>query len=615
MSMEHKAVRVQGQKVLDEQTGIVETIVSVTGMVDEVHDNILPGAYQKTLAIRKPKGVWGHNWEQPISKTLDVTELMPGDSRLPSKDRFGNAWPDDAGALLVKTQFNLGTDRGRDAYSDVQFFGSEQEWSIGYQVPVGGSTFDSKQGVRKISTIDLYEYSPVLWGAMPSATTQDVKSIKDAQTAFKGLSEVERYKIYESAEIAAESTDPKSDSGKKSKKEKKVGRVLSGSNASLLKKAIEALQAVLATMPMAAPSEEADEEKAFVPGKPGVNPFAKKPGTPATPAKPGTPVAKPGASADPGKTPSGDPKSPKSDDDESDAPPDEDDESPDEDTAPDPDAASAKADQTGAASDHMAAASAHIAAASAATAAGSPSASAGHLAAAGAHVAAAGNASVIDPNDPGNPDTSMTANGPVGDGSSGEIGGTGGVEVDRTQEDNPDAAGLADDRDPGDQPGAQMLSEPDQTALTGVVQGDLDTVLAKLPDADYATDSWGEVNSALDDIDAALTSGQTVPVDAAMSELETGLTDLASDYQAAGNAADSAALATTLTQWVSDTRDALWASDGSTPTQFPAIPKAGAASAPAAVPAGQPTGLVPAAKSLTLAELEEARLLGATITY
>lgn len=182
--LEHKTVGVKGMNVVSADEGIVETIISVTGVVDNVKDRIMPGAYQKTLAKRKPKGVWSHDWDTPVSKTLEVRELMPGDKELPKTMPNGDSWPSGAGALKVKTQFNLETQRGREAYSDVVFFGEEQEWSIGYNVPVGGAKVDSKSGVREITMLELYEYSPVLFGAMPLARTT---SVKEAQMALKAL--------------------------------------------------------------------------------------------------------------------------------------------------------------------------------------------------------------------------------------------------------------------------------------------------------------------------------------------------------------------------------------------------------------------------------------------
>lgn len=182
--IEYKNVSVKGLQVADGDTGIVEAIVSVTGIVDEVKDIIRPGAYAKTLAKRTPKGVYSHSWDQPVSKTLDIKELLPGDPNLPKSLADGRPWPREAGALWVKMQFNLETERGRNAFSDVKFYGDDQEWSIGYNVPPAGAKVNPKMGVREIDYLDLFEYSPVLFGAMPMAVTQSVKS---AQTAYKAM--------------------------------------------------------------------------------------------------------------------------------------------------------------------------------------------------------------------------------------------------------------------------------------------------------------------------------------------------------------------------------------------------------------------------------------------
>jgi HK97 family phage prohead protease len=164
--LEHKQIPVSQVTGVDPVDGIVEAIVSVTNIVDNVNDIILPNAYKATLRKRNPKVVWSHDTNVPVGKTLKVEELLPGDSRLPADLLAKNA-----GALLVKMQFNLNTSRGRDAYGDVQFFGSEQEWSIGYSVPEGKSMVDESTGIRKISQLELYEYSPVIFGAAPSTRT------------------------------------------------------------------------------------------------------------------------------------------------------------------------------------------------------------------------------------------------------------------------------------------------------------------------------------------------------------------------------------------------------------------------------------------------------------
>lgn len=128
---EYKAVPVSNILATEEdEAGVVEALVAVTGIKDNVNDIIEPGAFAKTLIVRKPKGVWHHNITESVARTEDVKELLPGDSRLPKSLANGEPWPSNAGGLLVKTRFNMATQRGRDAYEDVKFFGSDQEWCV-----------------------------------------------------------------------------------------------------------------------------------------------------------------------------------------------------------------------------------------------------------------------------------------------------------------------------------------------------------------------------------------------------------------------------------------------------------------------------------------------------
>ena len=174
-TLQRKQVQVSDVRGVDAVDGIAEAIVSVTNIVDSVNDIIMPGAYKATLKKRNPKGVWSHDTNVPVAKTLQVEELMPGDPRLP-QDLIAK----NAGALLVRMQFNLNTTRGRDAFHDVQFFGPEQEWSIGYAVAEGKSE-TGKDGIRRIKELELYEYSPVIFGAAPHTRTLAVKEDATAE--------------------------------------------------------------------------------------------------------------------------------------------------------------------------------------------------------------------------------------------------------------------------------------------------------------------------------------------------------------------------------------------------------------------------------------------------
>lgn len=185
MELEHKDAKSVTNLEADDNTGIIKALVSVTGIEDNVKDIIEPGAYKETLQKRKPKGVAHHEWSTPVSKALVVEEWMPGDPRLPKKLADGKAWPAEAGGLYVEMQFNLETQRGREAYSDVKFYGEESEFSIGYRVPKGGAVKDSKTGIRHIKTLDLFEFSPVLHGAMSNARQLTaVKSLFESDEEF-----------------------------------------------------------------------------------------------------------------------------------------------------------------------------------------------------------------------------------------------------------------------------------------------------------------------------------------------------------------------------------------------------------------------------------------------
>ncbi|GAA4209279.1 hypothetical protein GCM10022252_75540 [Streptosporangium oxazolinicum] len=158
---------------LDE--GVVEAIVSITNHVDNVGDLILPGAYEESLRTRTPKGLFSHDDKVWVARTEEIVELMPGDPRLVAATSGGKPWPAGAGALWVKARFNLDTVAGREAFSNVKFFGRELEWSIGYRVPTGGSK-RGRDGVRRIKQVDLFEYSLVMFGAASETRTLSVKS-------------------------------------------------------------------------------------------------------------------------------------------------------------------------------------------------------------------------------------------------------------------------------------------------------------------------------------------------------------------------------------------------------------------------------------------------------
>jgi Caudovirus prohead serine protease len=201
MQIEHKSTKdTAGTTILstDESEGRVQALVSITGIRDNVNDIIEPGAYAKTLSTRKPKGVMSHNWDVMVAKALGVEEWMPGDDRLPKTLPNGEPWSEKAGALWIDAQFNMKTQAGRDAFETVKFYGDEGEWSIGYTVPKGKASeeksAESPTGkIRRIKELNLFEFSPVLFGAASNARTlaHSIKSlVPEAREQFmKALEE------------------------------------------------------------------------------------------------------------------------------------------------------------------------------------------------------------------------------------------------------------------------------------------------------------------------------------------------------------------------------------------------------------------------------------------
>lgn len=168
-SLQFKAM--SGQLSIDEAQGIVECFVAAVGNKDSVGDIVMPGAFNSSLKRRKPRVVWGHDWNKPIGKVLDMYEVPASDPRLPAKMKKAGV-----GGLFAKVQFNLRSERGREAFNDILFFGEEQEWSIGYKTL--DSIYSSQRQANLLKELELYEVSPVLHGANQLTATISIKSEK-----------------------------------------------------------------------------------------------------------------------------------------------------------------------------------------------------------------------------------------------------------------------------------------------------------------------------------------------------------------------------------------------------------------------------------------------------
>lgn len=176
---EFKAID-NGQINVDEAQGIVECFVAGIGNKDSVGDICAPGCFTESLKRRKPRVVWGHNWNEPIGKVIEIYEVGPNDPRLPMKMKRAGI-----GGLYARVQFNLKSERGKQAFLDVSFFGTEQEWSIGYKTL--DADYDSQRQANVLKEVELYEVSPVLHGANQLTGTISIKADEPLRDPKGGL--------------------------------------------------------------------------------------------------------------------------------------------------------------------------------------------------------------------------------------------------------------------------------------------------------------------------------------------------------------------------------------------------------------------------------------------
>ncbi len=131
---------------------LISAYVSIFGNIDLSGDIIQKGAFAESLLVKLPKGVWSHNWDQPIAKTISAVE-------------------DDKG-LLIEAEFIAGVQQAEEAYRLIKG-GVIDEFSIGFMVLDDEYQED---GVRVIKKARLYEWSPVLVGANPKTELVSIKS-------------------------------------------------------------------------------------------------------------------------------------------------------------------------------------------------------------------------------------------------------------------------------------------------------------------------------------------------------------------------------------------------------------------------------------------------------
>lgn len=162
MTREYKTFVFQ-LKASDDKQGIITGYLSVFNNVDQGMDRVLKGAFKRTLANSKKRAkdannpyifpmLWQHDLAQPIGGVTEAVE-------------------DDYG-LLTTAQFDLDTQKGREAYSGYKK-GYLNQLSIGYDVIK--KSYDEK-GVRNLEELRLWEQSTVTFGMNEDALVTGVKA-------------------------------------------------------------------------------------------------------------------------------------------------------------------------------------------------------------------------------------------------------------------------------------------------------------------------------------------------------------------------------------------------------------------------------------------------------
>jgi HK97 family phage prohead protease len=136
----------------DDDARTVEGFASVFNNLDSYSDIVMPGAFAKSIAKRKPVMLWQHNSDKPIGVWDEMEEQKKG--------------------LYVKGRI-LDTSLGDDAYKLVKA-GAITGMSIGYAARKWET--DTDKGIRKLTEIDLYEVSLVTFPANEKALITRVKS-------------------------------------------------------------------------------------------------------------------------------------------------------------------------------------------------------------------------------------------------------------------------------------------------------------------------------------------------------------------------------------------------------------------------------------------------------
>ena len=155
---------------VDASEGIVEAYVNSMGVIDHDGEIIELGAFDQSIQKGGQSVAWFHDQSAPVGKVIDAAPIQLSNDDDSARQQ---------GRLKAVMQFNLNTQRGREAFADVEF-GSVKEWSVGFRALEDDlERLDGGENVRVIKNLDWVEVSPVLRGASPDTQTITAKSVSD----------------------------------------------------------------------------------------------------------------------------------------------------------------------------------------------------------------------------------------------------------------------------------------------------------------------------------------------------------------------------------------------------------------------------------------------------
>ena len=151
-----KALALVDKDFSEEKEGLFKGYAASTGNIDRGNDIILKGAFTESLAKTDPSKIrvlWQHSWDNPIGKTLSMSE-------------------DDNG-LLVEGELLLDIERARDTRTLIKN-NAIDGLSIGFTI----DDFSYDNNTRVIKKLTVHEYSFVTFAMNPQAIVNDIKSCK-----------------------------------------------------------------------------------------------------------------------------------------------------------------------------------------------------------------------------------------------------------------------------------------------------------------------------------------------------------------------------------------------------------------------------------------------------